>query len=82
MSGREITYREALGEALREALERDERVLLMGQDIGARDGAYGVTAGLLEAFGPERVRDAPSSRRRWSASASGRRWRGCGRWWS
>lgn len=61
MSGREITYREALGEALREALERDERVLLMGQDIGVRGGAFGVTAGLLEAFGPERVRDAPSS---------------------
>ncbi len=61
MSGREITYREALGEALREALERDERVLLMGQDIGARGGAFGVTTGLLEAFGPARVRDAPSS---------------------
>ncbi len=61
MSGREITYRAALGEALREGLERDERVLLMGQDIGVRGGAFGVTAGLLEAFGPERVRDAPSS---------------------
>jgi pyruvate dehydrogenase E1 component beta subunit len=61
VSGRSITYREALGEALREALERDERVLLMGQDIGVRGGAYGVTAGLLEAFGPKRVRDAPSS---------------------
>jgi pyruvate dehydrogenase E1 component subunit beta len=61
VSSREITYREALGEALHEALERDERVLLMGQDIGVRGGAYGVTAGLLEAFGPERVRDAPSS---------------------
>lgn len=61
MSGREITYREALGEALREGLERDERVLLIGQDIGVRGGSYGVTAGLLEAFGRERVRDAPSS---------------------
>ncbi|HEX5922219.1 MAG TPA: pyruvate dehydrogenase complex E1 component subunit beta [Baekduia sp.] len=61
MSGREITYRAALGEALREGLERDERVLLIGQDIGVRGGAFGVTAGLLEAFGPERVRDAPSS---------------------
>jgi pyruvate dehydrogenase E1 component beta subunit len=61
MSGREITYREAVGEALREALERDERVVLMGQDIGIRGGAFGVTAGLLEAFGPARVRDAPSS---------------------
>jgi pyruvate dehydrogenase E1 component beta subunit len=61
VSGREISYREALGEALREALERDEHVILMGQDIGARGGAFGVTAGLLEAFGPARVRDAPSS---------------------
>jgi pyruvate dehydrogenase E1 component beta subunit len=57
----ELSYREAVGAALREALERDERVVLMGQDIGARGGAYGVTAGLLEAFGPARVRDAPSS---------------------
>jgi pyruvate dehydrogenase E1 component beta subunit len=56
-----MTYREALGEALREGLERDERVLVMGQDIGVRGGAYGVTVGLLEAFGPERVRDTPSS---------------------
>jgi pyruvate dehydrogenase E1 component beta subunit len=61
VSSREITYRAALGEALREGLERDERVLLMGQDIGVRGGSYGVTAGLLEAFGPVRVRDAPSS---------------------
>jgi pyruvate dehydrogenase E1 component beta subunit len=61
VSGREITYREALGEALREALERDERVLLMGQDIGLRGGSFGVTAGLLEAFGAARVRDTPSS---------------------
>jgi pyruvate dehydrogenase E1 component beta subunit len=61
VSGREITYRAALREALREALQRDERVLLMGQDIGARGGSYGVTAGLLEAFGAARVRDAPSS---------------------
>jgi pyruvate dehydrogenase E1 component beta subunit len=61
VSGRDITYRAALGEALREGLERDERVLLMGQDIGVRGGSYGVTAGLLEAFGPTRVRDAPSS---------------------
>jgi pyruvate dehydrogenase E1 component beta subunit len=61
VSGREITYRAALGEALRAALERDERVLLMGQDIGVRGGAFGVTAGLLESFGAARVRDAPSS---------------------
>jgi len=61
VTGRELSYREAVGEALREALERDERVLVMGQDVGVRGGAFGVTAGLLEAFGPARVRDAPSS---------------------
>ena len=58
---REISYRAALGEALREALDADERVILMGQDIGVRGGSFGVTAGLLEAFGPQRVRDAPSA---------------------
>jgi pyruvate dehydrogenase E1 component beta subunit len=56
-----VTYREALGRALRDAMTADERVLLLGQDIGARGGAYGVTAGLLEAFGAARVRDAPSA---------------------
>lgn len=56
-----ITYRDALGRALREALHADPAVVVLGQDVGARGGAYGVTAGLLEAFGPERVRDAPSA---------------------
>jgi len=61
VSARSLTYRAAAGEALREALARDERVILMGQDIGARGGAFGVTAGLLEDFGAARVRDAPSA---------------------
>jgi pyruvate dehydrogenase E1 component beta subunit/2-oxoisovalerate dehydrogenase E1 component len=55
------TYREAAGAALREALTRDERVFLMGEDVGAYGGCYAVSKGLLEAFGPERVRDAPLS---------------------
>lgn len=75
-----MSYREALTEALRTALRDDDRVIVLGQDVGARGGAYGVTAGLWEEFGAQRVRDAPRPRRRWSASASGRRWRGCGRW--
>ena len=59
----------------------DERVLLLGQDIGARGGAYGVTAGLLEAFGPARVRDAPSAEAALvGARRSARRWPGCARW--
>lgn len=56
-----VTYREAIRQALREALERDERVFLMGEDIGRYGGCYAVTLGLLEEFGPDRVRDTPLS---------------------
>ena len=55
------TYREALNDALREELHRDQDVFLMGQDVGKFDGAYRVTQGLLGEFGPERVRDTPIS---------------------
>jgi pyruvate dehydrogenase E1 component beta subunit len=57
----ELRYREALNQALCEELERDERVLLMGEDIGVFNGAFKVTEGLLEQFGPKRVRDTPIS---------------------
>lgn len=57
----EITFRQALQRGLREALEADPDVFIMGEDIGKYDGAYAVTAGLLDAFGPERVRDTPIS---------------------
>lgn len=56
-----MTYREALRLALREELERDERVFVMGEEVGLFDGAYKVTAGLLDQFGPDRVRDTPIS---------------------
>src|SRR3954454_4487413 len=56
-----MTYREALRLAPREELGRDERVFLMGEEVGVFDGAYKVTAGLLEEFGPDRVRDTPIS---------------------
>jgi pyruvate dehydrogenase E1 component beta subunit len=55
------TYREALRAALREGLQRDERVFLMGEDVGRYGGAFAVSLGLLDEFGPERVRDAPLS---------------------
>jgi len=55
------TYREALREALRDALARDERVFLVGEDIGRYGGCFAVSLGLVEEFGPERVRDAPLS---------------------
>lgn len=56
-----ITYREALRESLREALNTDDRVFLMGEDVGAYGGCFGVSLGLLEEFGPERIRDTPLS---------------------
>ena len=56
-----VTYREALRMALDDALRRDERVFLMGEDIGRYGGCYAVSLGLLEEFGPERVRDTPLS---------------------
>jgi pyruvate/2-oxoglutarate/acetoin dehydrogenase E1 component len=58
---RTITYREALREALVDALRRDPRVFLMGEDVGAYGGAYAVSKGLLGEFGPERIRDTPLS---------------------
>lgn len=58
---REMTYAEAVRETLAELMEADERVFLMGEDIGVYGGAFGVTTGLLERFGRERVRDTPIS---------------------
>jgi pyruvate dehydrogenase E1 component beta subunit len=55
------TYREALREGIRDAMRRDERVFLMGEDVGAYGGCFGVSLGLLEEFGPERIRDTPLS---------------------
>ncbi len=55
------TYREAMREALREALQQDARVFLMGEDVGHYGGCYAVSMGLLEDFGPERIRDTPLS---------------------
>jgi len=55
------TYREALRTGLRDALERDERVFLMGEDVGRYGGCFAVSLGLLEEFGPDRVRDTPLS---------------------
>src|SRR4030081_2629822 len=56
-----MRYRDALNAALREELRRDERVILMGEDIGVFGGAFKVTSGLLEEFGEARVRDTPIS---------------------
>jgi pyruvate dehydrogenase E1 component beta subunit len=55
------SYREALRESIRDALQRDDRVFLMGEDVGAYGGSFAVSLGLLEEFGPERIRDTPLS---------------------
>jgi pyruvate dehydrogenase E1 component beta subunit len=57
----ETTFREALRQTLREELLEDERVVLMGEDIGAYGGSYAVTKGFLDEFGPDRIRDTPIS---------------------
>lgn len=54
-----ISYREAVREGLREALQRDERVFLMGEDVGRYGGAYACSKGLLAEFGEQRIRDTP-----------------------
>ena len=56
-----VTYREALRQAHRDALQRDPRVFLMGEDVGRYGGSYAVSKGLLAEFGPERIRDTPLS---------------------
>jgi pyruvate dehydrogenase E1 component beta subunit len=56
-----MSYREAVRQAMHEALAADPRVFLMGEDVGKYGGAYACSKGLLEAFGPERIRDTPLS---------------------
>lgn len=56
-----ISYREAVQEAIREAMEADSRVFLMGEDVGHYGGCYAVSKGLLDQFGKDRIRDTPLS---------------------
>src|SRR5512135_3192425 len=71
MSMPEMTYLEAVRAALREEMKRDERVFLLGEDIGRYGGAFGVTHGMLAEFGPERVRETPISEATIVATAVG-----------
>ena len=73
MSDRELSYAEAIREALAIALERDDSVFLMGEDIGVYGGAFQVTGDLIERFGEERVMDTPISELGEQASRSARR---------
>ena len=56
-----IQFREALGEAMSEEMRRDKNVFLMGEEVAEYNGAYKVSQGMLEEFGPERVIDTPDS---------------------
>lgn len=60
-TGNRISYRAALHDGLREALQQDPRVFLMGEDVGRYGGTYAVSKNLLDEFGPERIRDTPLS---------------------
>ena len=61
MADTTMTYRDAIRAAVREALTKDPRVFLMGEDVGKYGGSYAVSKGLLDEFGPERIRDTPLS---------------------
>ena len=71
MSMREITYAEAIREALSEEMRADPRVFLLGEDIGIYGGAFGVTKGMVQEFGEERVRDTPLSEHAITGAAAG-----------
>jgi pyruvate dehydrogenase E1 component beta subunit len=66
-----MTYREALRLAMREELVRDDRVFVMGEEVGVFEGSYKVTAGLMGEFGPERIRDTPISEEGFVGAAVG-----------
>jgi pyruvate/2-oxoglutarate/acetoin dehydrogenase E1 component len=68
---REITYAQAVKEAMCEEMRRDPKVFLMGEDVGLYGGAFGVSVGMFEEFGPERVRDTPISEAAIAGCAAG-----------
>jgi pyruvate dehydrogenase E1 component beta subunit len=68
---REITYLEAVREAMVQEMRLDSTVFVMGEDVGVYGGAFGVTRGMLEEFGPERVRDTPISEAAIAGAAAG-----------
>jgi len=72
----EITYLEAIRAAMRDAMRDDERVFLMGEDVGHFGGPFGVSTGLFDEFGPERVLDTPISEEGFVGAAFGAAWMG------
>jgi pyruvate dehydrogenase E1 component beta subunit len=69
--GNETTYREAVRQAMSEAMRRDERVFLMGEDVGHYGGCFAVSMGMLEEFGPQRVIDTPLSESAYTGAGIG-----------
>jgi len=67
----EMTYSQAINEALREEMRRDQKVFVMGEDVGIFGGCFGVTTGMIDEFGPERVLDTPISETAIMGSAVG-----------
>lgn len=70
-NGREITYLEAIREAMSQEMRLDDAVFLIGEDIGTYGGAFGVSKGMLEEFGPERIRETPISEAAIAGAATG-----------
>lgn len=68
---RQTTFAEAINEAMREEMQRDESVFLMGEEVGMFGGVYGITKGLMSEFGAERVRDTPISEQGFVGAAVG-----------
>ncbi len=68
---REITYAQAINEAMSEEMRKDEHVILMGEDVGLYGGAFGVSVGMIQEFGEERVRDTPISEAVIAGAAAG-----------
>jgi len=74
-----LKIRDALRRAMVEEMRRDDRIFLMGEEVGYYDGAYKVSQGMLAEFGPQRIVDTPISEAASPGSASARRWWACGR---
>ncbi len=77
----ELSYREAVRDALSQAMRADDDVFIMGEDIAEMGGSMGVTQGMLDEFGPERVRNTPISEMALVGAGSVPRCRACGRSW-
>src|SRR6202007_2817629 len=67
----ELSYREAVRDALSQAMRQDDDVFVMGEDIAEMGGSMGVTAGMLDEFGPERIRNTPISEMALAGAAIG-----------